>query len=361
MVIFFILRIEPPSQTHTLPAFMYAFTQEQLQEWAGKDVFRRAADLVKNDRVRDLKSHPRRLEGFVEARPRDIRCAVAFPASSGLPENQCPCRDSREMGVFCHHAAALCLKQLEIQTDPERLERLKMERRRAERIESQGEDDYLQRVPAGTPGSIAIHLFLRFPQDLRSLWGQEKVPVQVMIEHKGRRELIHQVRSDLKVSLPQNHDNLLYVLEDIAGGPVPDQLELSPGDLANVLELSQGMELGSGEHALMVSDEALDTGVRLEFDDETGCLVLDVSLMMKPGVWFWMSKRVCRMDWNKPCRPIGRVDVGPGLPWMTGFSPSPLCCLALYRDCTKNPWSSRVPMSLDFSGSKWECWKNWLS
>ena len=310
--IFFILRIEPPSQTHTLPAFMYAFTQEQLQEWAGKDVFRRAADLVKNDRVRDLKSHPRRLEGFVEARPRDIRCAVAFPASSGLPENQCPCRDSREMGVFCHHAAALCLKQLEIQTDPERLERLKMERRRAERIESQGEDDYLQRVPAGTPGSIAIHLFLRFPQDLRSLWGQEKVPVQVMIEHKGRRELIHQVRSDLKVSLPQNHDNLLYVLEDIAGGPVPDQLELSPGDLANVLELSQGMELGSGEHALMVSDEALDTGVRLEFDDETGCLVLDVEARLPDGLEqalpaYWSGGRgawAAVDDWIFPVTPL---------------------------------------------------------
>jgi superfamily II DNA or RNA helicase len=291
---------------------MHTFTQEQLREWAGEDVFRRAMDLVNQDRVRDVKSHPRRLEGFVEARPRDIRCAVAFPAASGLPENQCPCRDSREMGVFCHHATALCLKQLEIQSDPVRLERLKMERRRAERIESHGEEDYLQRVPAGTPGSIAVHLYLRFPGDLRSLWDRQPVPLQVMIEHKGRRELIHQVRNDLKVSLPQKHDNLLYVLEDIAGGPVPDELELSPGDLANVLELSKGMEIGSGDHAMMVSDEPLETGVRLEFDDETGCLILDLEARLPDGLEqglpsYWSGGRgawAAVEDWLFPVTPL---------------------------------------------------------
>ncbi len=222
---------------------MYPFTREKLKDWAGQDALRRAEMLVDHGRVRGLKSLPRRLEGLIEARPRDIVCAVAFPKESGLPDNQCPCRDNREMGLFCHHAVALCLEQLNIQEDPVRLKKLMEERKRAERIASTSEEDYLTRVPAGTPGSIAIRLCLRFPEEIRTLWWGESIPVQIQVEHQGQRAHIHEVRSDLKVSLPQQEDNLLFVLEDIAEGPVPNELELSRADLANVLELMSGMRV----------------------------------------------------------------------------------------------------------------------
>ncbi len=275
---------------------MYPFTRDKLKEWAGPDAFRRAEMLVDGNRVRGLKSYPRRLEGMIESRPRDIVCAVAFPKGTVVPENQCPCRDNREMGLFCHHALALCLEQLSIQEDPVRLKKLMEERKRAERMARSSEEDYLTRVPAGTPGSIAIRLCLQFPSDLRSRWWEDQVTIQVMIEHQGQRAPIHQVRPDLKVSLPSREDNLLYVLEDIAEGPVPDELELSPGDLANVLELMSGMRIWFGDREGFVSPESLSSSVRLEMEEETGVFELDLDTRLPDGFEqclpaFWASNR----------------------------------------------------------------------
>ena len=262
---------------------MYPFTRDKLIEWATPDAFRRAEMLVDSGRVHGLKSLPRRLEGLIESRPRDILCAVRFPKDSVLPENLCPCRENKEMGQFCHHALALCLEQLSVQEDPVRLRKLMEERKRAERMASSAEEDYLTRVPAGTPGSIAVRLCLNFPHNLRNVWWGEEIPLEIMIEHQGRREPIHNVRADLRVSLPQQEDNLLYVLEDIAEGPVPNLLQLKPRDLANVLELMPGMRVWIDGVAGFVSPAMLDTQVVLDMEEETGIFELDLQTRLPDG------------------------------------------------------------------------------
>lgn len=263
---------------------MLPFTREKLKEWAGPDAFRRAEMLVDGERVRGLKYHNRRIEGLIESRPRDIACALRFPKGAVVPENMCPCRENREMGMFCHHAVALCLEQLNIENDPVRLAKLEEERRRAERVARMSEEDYLTRVPAGTPGSIPVRLILEFPRDLRTRWWEETIPVRIQVEHKGQRDSIRNVRSDLKVSMPAAEDNLLFVLEDIAEGPVPEEMEMSRRDFANVLELMGGMRavLGGGE--VFVSPEPLQTTVALELEEETGMLVLDLEARLPDGL-----------------------------------------------------------------------------
>ncbi|WFB34777.1 SNF2-related protein [Kiritimatiellota bacterium B12222] len=262
---------------------MYPFTTAKLKEWATPDTYRRAESLVENERVRGLKSLPRRLEGMIESRPRDIVCAVRFPEGSMVPENLCPCRDNKEMGLFCHHALALCLEQLNLQNDPVRLKKLMEERKRAERIASSNEEDYLTRVPAGTKGSIAIRLCLNFPRGLRNVWWEEAVPVEIMIEHQGRREPIHNVRSDLQVSLPKQEDNLLYVLEDIAEGPVQNTLDLNPSDLANVLELMLGMRIWLDGQQGFVSPEILPSSVALDMNEDSGIFEMDLQTRLPDG------------------------------------------------------------------------------
>jgi len=263
---------------------MYPFNRDKLKEWAGPDAYRRAEMLVDSQRILGLKSMPRRLEGLVESRPRDILCAVTFPKGSVVPENQCPCRDNKEMGLFCHHAIALCLEQLDLQEDPVRLKKLMDERNRAERIANTSEEDYLTRVPAGTAESIAIRLSLNFASGLRSTWWEDRIPVNIGIEHKGRIEPIHEVRSDLKVSLPQQEDNLLYVLEDIAEGPVPNRLELTRSDLANVLELMPGMRIWFGDVQGWVSPETLSSSVVLDMEEDTGIFEMDLQIRLPDGL-----------------------------------------------------------------------------
>lgn len=263
---------------------MYPFTRDKLKDWGGPDAYRRAEMLVDSERVRGLKSLPGRLEGLIESRPRDILCAVRFPKKTVVPENQCPCRENKEMGLFCHHAIALCLEQLDVQEDPVRLKKLMEERKRAERIATSSEDDYLTRVPAGSPGSIPIRLCLHFPQGLRSVWWDEEISVNIGVEHQGRIEPIHEVRSDLKVSLPQQEDNLLYVLEDISEGPVPDQLQLSASDLGNVLELMPGMRIWLADHQGWVSPDVLSTTVALDMEEETGIFEMDLQTRLPDGL-----------------------------------------------------------------------------
>jgi len=232
--------------------------------------------LVESERVRGLKYSNRRIEGLIESRPRDIACALRFPKDRVVPENLCPCRDNREMGLFCPHAVALCLEQLNIENDPVRLAKLEEEKRRAERMARMGDDDYLTRVPAGSSGAIPVRLVLSFPSDPRDLWWQDRIPLVIEVEHKGQRQSIRNVRPDLKVSMPDAEDNLLFVLEDIAEGPVPGELSLTRRDLANVLDLMPGMRIGMGDRMGTVSTEQLTVSVALELEEETGQLVLDL-------------------------------------------------------------------------------------
>jgi hypothetical protein len=187
------------------------------------------------------------------------------------------------MGIFCHHAVALCLEQLDIENDPVRLAKLEEERKKAERMARVGEEDYLTRVPEGTPGSIAVRLVVSVMGELRSLWWQDRIPISIEVEHKGRRDSIRNVRSDLKVSMPEAEDNLLFVLEDIAEGPVPGEMELTRRDFANVLDLMQGMRIGLHEKMGMVSREKLQVSVALDLEEETGCLVMDLESRLPDG------------------------------------------------------------------------------
>ncbi|MCC5845876.1 MAG: DEAD/DEAH box helicase family protein [Verrucomicrobia bacterium] len=263
---------------------MLPFSREKLLEWAGPDVFRRAELLVDSERVRRVAYKDRKIEGLIEARPRDILTSMAFPEGEVAPDNLCPCRENREMGLICHHVVALCLEYLNIINTPERKAMLEEERRKAERMARTSEDEYLTRVPEGTPGAIPVRLCLHFPADLRSRWWTDSVPVEIMVEHKGEQGSIRNIRPELKLAMPEREDNVLFVLEDIAGGPVPPVMELGPRDLANVLELMVGLRIWIGGQAGGVMPGKVPVAVTLELEDDTGMLALDLETRPPEGL-----------------------------------------------------------------------------
>lgn len=262
---------------------MLPFTREKLLEWAGPDVFRRAEMLVENGRVHRVRYRDRVIEGVIDARPRDIVTSMAFPEGEVVPDNRCPCRDNREMGLICHHVVALCLEQLKAMDDPERQARLAEERRQAERMARTPEDDYLTRVPEGTPGAIPVRLCLHFPANLRSCWWTEDIPLHIMVSHKGEQGDIREIRPELKLAMPAAEDNLLFVLEDIAGGPVPNKLLLRPRDFANLLDLLRGLPLWIGGQPGQVLAQKTPAAVSLDLEEDSGELVLDLETRPPPG------------------------------------------------------------------------------
>ena len=302
---------------------MLPFSREKLQEWAGPDVFRRAEMMVDAERVRRVQYKDRTIEGLIDARPRDILTSMSFPEGEVVPDNHCPCRDNREMGLICHHVVALCLEHLRAMDDPVRKAKLDEERRKAERMARRSEDEYLTRVRPGTSGAISVRLCLHFPSNLRDLWWTGPVPIEIMLEHQGQQGSIRNIRPDLKLCMPEQEDNLLFVLEDIAGGPVPPVLEVGRKDLGNLLELMSGMRFWVGDQQIQALPTKLEPAVMLELDDESGMLILDLETRLPNGYEHqFPSYWVCgRKAW---------ALVGAGLFGVSGVLPEPL--QALYRE-----------------------------
>jgi len=291
---------------------MLPFTKEKLKEWAGPDVFRRAEMLVESERVRRVKYRDRLIEGVVEARPRDIVTSMAFPEGEVVPENRCPCRDNREMGLICHHVVALCLEQLQAMNDPVRQAKLDEERLKAERMARTPEDDYLTRVPPGTPGAIPVRLCPHLPGDLRGLWWEDAIPLEIKVEHKGVQGSIRDIRPELKLAMPEAEDNLLFVLEDIAGGPVPPVLYLRPRDFANLLDVMRGMRIWIGGREGRVQARKLPARVTLELEEDSGMLVMDLETPPPQGAEeqipaFWVCGRSAWAIFGEDLHPLENV------------------------------------------------------
>ncbi len=261
---------------------MLKLTREQIQEWAGAESFRRGESLLEQGRVWNVRWDGEKLEGLIESRPRDIRTSVKF--DDGVPTNLCPCRESREMGLFCHHAVALCLAHVNVLNDPKRLADLETERKRAEQVARAGQDAFVERVPRGTAGAVEVRLCLRFPADLRNRWWNPPIPLAVEIEHQGQRGNLTHVKPGIRLGMSGEEDNLLFVLEDIMGGPLGESLELGQRDLANVFELLRGQRFRVGEQEYFGSQERLQVKLQVELNEESGEIELDLNCPLPEGL-----------------------------------------------------------------------------
>jgi hypothetical protein len=293
-------------------------TQKMLLNWAGPAVFRDGKIIFDNGLVQEAEYDPPVIRGTILRAGRTMRTAARILADGNV-ESSCPCRDSTERGIICSHIIAIGLELSHRAYDPAAEEKRQQELRRAARLASIDESQYIRRASVGDPQSRPAELRLTLGRDWKESWRQGRVPLLCEAVIDAVPQPIDAVDKALPLSFNHRDESLLFVLEDIAEGPARSRLEVSRPDLLNVLELLPGHQIAieGAPEPFAVSTVPLASILRIDLDHDSGELVLVLHTELPFGETgiepFYLAHG--RKGWA----------AGPGTFWpLSGVLPEPL-------------------------------------
>ncbi|NLG36044.1 MAG: hypothetical protein GX548_11885 [Lentisphaerae bacterium] len=250
------------------------FSYKILQDWGGTVTFRDGKTLFDRGLVMDAGFEDSVMRGTLSWGSRSIKTAARVLPDRSC-ENLCPCRDNVERGIICAHVIALGLALLARRNDPERERKLQEEERRARHLRQIAEKAFFKRAPPGTPGALNCALLVGLPRGWREAAADGKIPLRIFLEHGGRRHPIGETPRDAVLGLTARDEAILFVLEEIAGGEVPDAFDVETADFINLLALHQGHVLWEeGGRELPVNAAPVSSVMRVDLDHENGELLL---------------------------------------------------------------------------------------
>ena len=249
------------------------FTHKILQDWAGKSAFQDGMTLFERGKVDTVDYDHPFVTGQLSIGIRGMRSKFEV-LTDGLVENHCPCRENREEGKICAHLVALGLEAVRLYSDPQRVDKMQEEKRRAERLASFDDSAYHTRDRSGTPAALRITL----KQSWRDHLAKCEVPIRCALEMNGKTYPLNEVSKQEPLALSPDDENLLFVLEDICEGPAKGKVTASLSDFINILQLCGGKPIyeGGTDGYLMVDEGVTATFVRMILDEETGELALSL-------------------------------------------------------------------------------------
>ncbi len=250
------------------------FTQKMLQNWGGTVTYRDGLTLFERGLVLDAAYEEPLMRGTLSWGSRSIKTAANILPDHSC-ENLCPCRDNVERGIICSHVIALGLALLARNNDPERERKLQEEERRAQHLRQVEAKAFFRRAALGTPGALNVALFLGLPRAWRESAPEGKVPVRAFLDYHGAKHPMSEVSRDAVLGLTAKDESLLFVLEEIVGGPIPDEVQVGMGDFINLLSLLKGRSLWEeGGRELTVNSTTVSSVLRVDLDHENGELLL---------------------------------------------------------------------------------------
>ena len=252
-------------------------THKILQDWAGWKSFRDGKLLFERGVVEKVEYDPPTVSGELAVGIRGMRTKFEI-LPDGLVENRCPCRDNQERGLICCHLVALGLEAIKQYSDPQRQEKTRKEKKRAERLRTLDESKYISRVPAGHPKGTSAVLRLVLEQNWREQARGGRFPLRCFACYNGRNIPLHDVPSDIPLTFTPRDENLLFVLEDICEGPARGRLVAGETDFINLLQLCINKPLyeDGEEEPLTVLPESTGTRLQVELDEASGELNLSM-------------------------------------------------------------------------------------
>jgi len=261
------------------------FTEKNLKDWAGWRVFRDGKALFSRGVVEKVTYEHPLVMGLLNLGPRGVRSKFKVPKPGGYPDNLCPCRDNQDRGLICAHLVALGMEVIRRNSDPEHQGKANAEQRRAARLEKISEEHYIQRVRKSADGAVAARLVLALAEEWQEQVLRGKVEIHVHIDVGATRTPASDVSTDVPYSFTHRDENILYVLEDVAGGPVKSVLELSVKDFINLLRLHHGKPIFQQKNTrgYTVHDGTLTSFVEMDLDRENGELLLSIHTKIPGG------------------------------------------------------------------------------
>ena len=260
------------------------FTEKTLKDWAGWRAFRDGKALFARGVVEKVSYEHPFVTGMLNLGPRGMRSRFKV-LEGGLVDNLCPCRDNQERGLICPHLVALGMELIRRHADPERAAKAEAEQRRAERLAKIAEEQYVRRVKKNEDGAVAARLALRLAADWPESLATGRVGLFVSIDADGQEIPIGQAPRDVPYAFAHRDENVLFVLEDVANGPVPDRLELSVDDFVNLLNICPGKALHREGRVkgYSVHEERIATALEMDLDRKTGELLLSLNAEFPSG------------------------------------------------------------------------------
>jgi len=254
------------------------FTEKKLKDWAGYRAFRDGKTLFTRGVVEKVVYDNPFITGTLNLGPRGMRSKFEV-LKNGLVDNHCPCRDNRDRGLICSHLVAMGMEVIRIHMDPERLEKAAAEQRRAERLERVSKGNYIQRVKKSDPNASQARLAVELAENWQDQLAGGSVQVFVYVDvDRNTRLPMEDVPMDVPYSFTNRDENLLYVLEDIAGGPAKSDMKVTVQDLINILRLHPGKPIfqQGRERGYTVNSGRLDSSLDMDLDRKTGELLLQL-------------------------------------------------------------------------------------
>ncbi len=253
------------------------FSQKLLKEWAGEAVFRDARLLYERGAVLDVAFDPPYLEGTLSFGNRSLKTRAKID-KDGTCDNLCPCRDSTERGIICAHVIALGMVMAKRREAEVARQTIKSgeELEKAARVAEVDEDAYLKRmvVASSHPERSEVTLVLDRDWASASQLARE-VKLRCLIRKQGAVMPVDQIRRGETVALSKEDDALMFVLEDILEGPVPERFSVRAQDFANLLKLREGrmVHLDDGRH-IQVGSTPLSSVLQVDMHRDSGELIL---------------------------------------------------------------------------------------
>jgi superfamily II DNA or RNA helicase len=245
-----------------------------LVGWAGSQVVHDAEALVSKGLVLRADYAPPRISGTLLWNNHELHAALRV-LPDGTVENECPCYASKERAVICAHVIAIGLSLVRRATDPLREQKYQEEQRRASRLAAIDESSYIRRVTAGTAGALAADLRVTLPADWLTQARGGRVAITCEASYGQRVLPLDQVPRNLALCFAKRDEDILFVLEDIAGGPAPGRLEVNIPDLLNLISLHAGGTIECAQQApIQVNQTSVRSQVHVDLDRETGEIVL---------------------------------------------------------------------------------------
>ncbi len=246
-------------------------TQKQIEGWCGRAVYEDALRRVKRGEVLRADVSAPWIEGRLARSHGELRCRFKV-LENGLVDSHCPCRANREHGLVCVHVASLAIGVMQRATDPRREQLYREEQRHARRMEEDG-DLFVGRDPEGLPAKLRLGLSAEWALQFEE--GQVELACAFAV---GDRESIlssEQLDRRRPLRFSPEDDNILCVLEDIAGRAPPRSMKVKRADFLNVLEVCRDRVLPlPGGKSVGLHSQKLAMHLRMDLDRENGELLL---------------------------------------------------------------------------------------
>lgn len=278
-------------------------TREEILKWAGPALVERAERRIRAGEVSRIAFTYPVGQGSVLSNGAPLPVTFRM-LENGLAEGKCPCYVSRDQGMLCEHVVAVMLAVMLHYGSPERRAQCARERAHAARMAQA--TGMLKRAPNGLPAEVRVLL----PADVPAQFARGTVRIGIVVLADRRPVPLGQPTGQCYRFSPSD-ENLLDILEDIAGGPFGSTLQLSRSDFLAILRCGITGWIGwiATKKRLPVLADPLETPILLTADPDDDSLRLAIqtppegSLLIEGTQGFWLTPA--------EARPLRRVLPGP--------------------------------------------------